>query len=447
MSFLQAMRRIALRGETDWDGWRAAARALALSDVPPEQIRWTVGATRSGIPAVEGRGFNVSRALVSLAGVVLQARDPTRFDLLYRLIWRAQAGALPLDDAADEEVRRARGLALAVRAEAHRMRTQLRYLALPEAGGVRHLGWYVPAHYVLEANARVLARRFPDLVVSILTPEGGAHWDANGLRFGAGADPEAVPDDRALAAYWRAYGSELLTSAQAGSSVPEAEELLEDPWPPDRPPVGPVVMPRGADPDVEHAAREAADCRRCPLFEPATQTVFGEGPAGARLMFVGEQPGDQEDVVGRPFVGPAGRLLDRAMAEAGIDRRAAYVTNAVKHFKFVPRGKRRIHQTPETIEIKACAFWLDVERVRLTPKLIVLLGATAARAVLARPVTIGRERGRPIRLSDTETAFVTVHPSFLLRVPDEDAKRREYRAFVEDLRKVAVLASADRRTA
>jgi DNA polymerase len=168
--------------------------------------------------------------------------------------------------------------------------------------------------------------------------------------------------------------------------------------------------------------------------------VFGEGPAGARLMFVGEQPGDQEDVIGRPFVGPAGQMLDRALEEAGIDRRAAYVTNAVKHFKFAQRGKRRLHQKPEAPEIQACRFWLDVERVRLAPSLIVLLGVTAAQAVLGRTVTITRERGRPIRLSDTETAFVTVHPSFLLRVPDEHARHREYQAFVRDLRKVAELA-------
>ncbi|MBV9118847.1 MAG: UdgX family uracil-DNA binding protein, partial [Acetobacteraceae bacterium] len=194
------------------------------------------------------------------------------------------------------------------------------------------------------------------------------------------------------------------------------------------------------DAGVEQAAGEAADCHRCPLYGPATQTVFGEGPAAARTMFVGEQPGDQEDVVGRPFVGPAGQVLSRALLEAGIDRRTVYVTNAVKHFKFVQRGKRRMHQTPDVAEVKACGFWLDVERVRLRPALVVLLGATAARAVLGRAVTIGRERGRPIRLSETETAFVTVHPSFLLRVPDEAAREREYAAFVEDLRRVAGLA-------
>jgi uracil-DNA glycosylase len=432
------MRHVTLDGETDFAGWRRAAREMALAGVPPEEVRWLIqGEHQPGHAEAKG-SFSVPRALVTLASLAIQARDPERFDLLYRLVWRAQAGVLDLEDRSDQEARRARGLALAVRAEAHRMRAQLRYLH----GGNRFIGWYRPAHYVLEANGQLLSRRFPEQAVSILTPEGSAHWDQDGLRFGPGADAAAVPDDAGLEAYWRSYGGDLLDAARPGTSIPEAEPLVEDPWPPDRAPIGPVVLATGTDGTVEQAAGEAADCQRCPLYAPATQTVFGEGPVAAGAMFVGEQPGDQEDVVGRPFVGPAGQLLNRAMLEAGIDRRVVYVTNAVKHFKFVQRGKRRMHQTPETAEVKACGFWLDVERVRLRPALVVLLGATAARAVLGRAVTIGRERGRPIRLSETETAFVTVHPSFLLRVPDEDARHREYKAFVEDLRHVAALMAA-----
>ena len=430
------MRQVALGGETDFAGWRQAARELALAGVPPEEVGWTVGGEGEPDRATAKGSFSVPRALVTLAGLAIQAREPRRFDLLYRLVWRAQAGALDLDDRSDSEVRQVRGLALAVRAEAHRMRGQLRYLH----AGDRFVGWYRPAHHVLEANGQLLSQQFPDRPVSVLTPEGSAHWDEAGLRFGPGADAAAVPDDAGLDAYWRTYGGDLLDRARPGTSVPAAEPLVEDAWPPERPPIGPVVLATGADTGVQQAAGEAADCHRCPLYGPATQTVFGEGPTGARTMFVGEQPGDQEDVVGRPFVGPAGQVLSRALLEAGIDRRTVYVTNAVKHFKFVQRGKRRMHQTPDVAEVKACGFWLDVERVRLRPTLVVLLGATAARAVLGRAVTIGRERGRPIRLSETETAFVTVHPSFLLRVPDEAAREREYAAFVEDLRRVAGLA-------
>lgn len=198
----------------------------------------------------------------------------------------------------------------------------------------------------------------------------------------------------------------------------------------------PVAVP--ADTALAQAAADAAACRRCALWEHATQTVFGEGPADAPLMLVGEQPGDQEDLAGKPFVGPAGQLLDRALAEASIDRRLVYVTNAVKHFKFALRGKRRIHQKPDTGEIVACRFWLDIERAEIRPRVIVLLGATAARAVFNRAVTISRERGRPFALPDA-TGLVTVHPSYLLRLPDEASKRREYAAMVADLCVAAAL--------
>jgi DNA polymerase len=239
-----------------------------------------------------------------------------------------------------------------------------------------------------------------------------------------------------LARWWQAHHVRLWRDARTGTSIPEAEPLDEAPRSPDRPSLGAVTLPVHADPQIVEAIGSAAGCHRCTLHRAATQTVFGEGPEGASVMFVGEQPGDQEDVIGRPFVGPAGQMLDRAMDEAGIDRRMIYVTNAVKHFKFTMRGRRRLHQSPEAPEIQACRFWLDVERVQLRPKLLVLMGGTAARAVLGRPVTIGRERGRPFRMEDGQLAFITVHPSFLLRVPDEDARAREYRAFVRDLQEV-----------
>jgi DNA polymerase len=312
------------------------------------------------------------------------------------------------------------------------MRTAIRFM---EAEPALFLGWYAPVHRVLEANAQLMARRFADTAFSILSPDGSAHWDRSELRFAAGLD-HPPRDDEALRRWWHSHHARLLREAKPGTSIPEAEALDESPRPPDRPPGGPVELPHGADAELAEAAREAGTCHRCHLYQAATQTVFGEGPAGARVMFVGEQPGDQEDVIGRPFVGPAGQIMDRAMEEAGIDRRTMYVTNAVKHFKFTPRGKRRIHQTPETMEITACRFWLDVERVQVKPALVVLMGATAARAVLQRPVTIGRERGRPFKLAEGQMGFITVHPSFLLRVPDADAKAREYRAFVQDLRTI-----------
>ncbi len=178
---------------------------------------------------------------------------------------------------------------------------------------------------------------------------------------------------------------------------------------------------------------EAAQCRRCPLYRNATQTVFGEGASHAAIVFVGEQPGDQEDVQGKPFVGPAGRLFDRALAEAGIAREETYVTNAVKHFKFERRGKKRLHKRPDRREVEACRWWLRVEIDLIRPKLIVALGATAAYALAGRAITINKVRGKPLELMGHH-GLVTVHPSLVLRMPDQTARRLEYRKFIADLR-------------
>lgn len=191
-----------------------------------------------------------------------------------------------------------------------------------------------------------------------------------------------------------------------------------------------------ADTTIAALAEEAALCRRCDLYRHATQTVFGEGPPDARIVMVGEQPGDQEDLQGRPFVGPAGRLLDRALETAGIDRREVYVTNAVKHFKFEPRGKWRMHKTPDRPEIEACKWWLDRELKVVKPELVVALGGTAGLAMFGRPVRVLSERGR---ISDDPRGFrlmLTVHPSMVLRVPDAE-KERAFNDLVRDLRKVA----------
>jgi uracil-DNA glycosylase len=181
---------------------------------------------------------------------------------------------------------------------------------------------------------------------------------------------------------------------------------------------------------------EARDCRRCDLFKCGTQTVFGEGPLDAKLLFVGEQPGDQEDLAGRPFVGPAGQLFDTLLAEAGVDRSQTYVTNAVKHFKFVQRGKRRIHSKPDAGEIHACRFWLEHERELVRPQVTVALGATAARSLVGKVVTIGKVRGSPIELEDGSECWVTVHPSFLLRIPGAARRRAERDRFIGDMKRV-----------
>ena len=187
---------------------------------------------------------------------------------------------------------------------------------------------------------------------------------------------------------------------------------------------------------LDEVRREAAACEACGLFRHATQTVFGEGAADARVMLVGEQPGDREDLAGKPFVGPAGQLLDRALVEAGVDRGTVWVTNAVKHFKFTQRGKRRLHQKPDRGEILACRRWLERELELLAPELVVALGATAAQALLGRTVTISKERGHWRELEAKRRLLVTVHPSYLLRIEDDEAQEREYQRFVDDLRRI-----------
>lgn len=189
-------------------------------------------------------------------------------------------------------------------------------------------------------------------------------------------------------------------------------------------------------------ARAIDSCTRCPLYCDASRAVPGEGPLGAPLMLVGEQPGDREDETGRPFVGPAGQLLDRALGEVGIDRQACYVTNAVKHFKFRIRGKRRIHQSPSTGEISQCRWWLDQEIALVKPKIVVALGASAARAMLQRQATISKLRGTELALPTGGRGFVTVHPSYLLRLPDPESKGQEYDAFRRDLERAAEAAAA-----
>lgn len=180
--------------------------------------------------------------------------------------------------------------------------------------------------------------------------------------------------------------------------------------------------------------REALECRACPLWAPATQTVFGEGPKNAPILLIGEQPGDQEDLAGRPFIGPAGKILDRALADAGLDRSRAYVTNAVKHFKFEPRGKRRLHKKPTVGEIRACAPWLEGELTLVAPKIVVMLGASAAQAMLGRSASVMKQRGRVFDLPGGRHGLVTVHPSYLLRLQGGDERHEAYQDFVKDLK-------------
>jgi probable DNA metabolism protein len=469
------MHAVVLPGETDFSGFRAVARDLLARAVPPERVAFSVkdgtapdlfaGAAEPLPPPVPAAPLAVPRSFLTLAETVVLHRDPERFARLYRLVWRLRTEPQLMRVAVDPDVAGLEAMAKAVRRDAHKMRAFVRFRRSELAGEPWFVAWFEPDHRIVAANAPFFMRRFASMRWSILTPDASVHWDGEGLAFGPGSRRADAPTDDALEALWRGYYANIFNPARlkVGAmraempekywrNLPEAplirpliaearrrsEEMVETgpsaPNPrPHRPHAVAVAAPAEAG-TLDALAAEAAGCRACPLWEPATQTVFGEGREDAPLLFVGEQPGDQEDIAGRPFVGPAGKLFDRALAEAGVDRDDAYVTNAVKHFKFVPRGKRRIHQKPSTGEVRACEPWLKREIALVRPRLIVALGATAALSVLGRPVPVGKSRGRIIEGPDGTAVLVTVHPSYLLRLPDAAAKAAEYAAFVDDLR-------------
>ncbi len=470
------MQVVRLASETDFAGWRTAARSLRASGVPPEEAFWTVDGDlfSAGTPAApegsSGGAFSVPRDFIDLADRVILHRSDERFALLYRLLWRLQREPALMKIVSDPDVARARDFAKNVNRAAHKMKAFVRFrLATDEDGAEAYVAWFEPAHRVTEATAPFFARRFTNMRFSILTPDACAHWDMKALAFTAGADPADAPREDALEEYWRTYYASVFNPARLKVGTMQKEmpkrywrNLPEAGLIPEmiaRAESRTVDMVRQAPsvPDrriVRAALRESRDapydrnppstleeinagvdvCRRCDLWRDATQGVPGAGPVRARLMFVGEQPGDQEDLAGAPFVGPAGQVLDKALAAAGVPRDETYVTNAVKHFKHELRGKRRIHKTPNTSEVSACRWWLESERRIVRPKVIVALGGSAALSVFGKPVTVGKMRQQAVPLSGETQGVVTYHPSYLLRLPDAEAKKAAYAQFVEDLR-------------
>jgi DNA polymerase len=458
------MRDVNLAHEEDFDGWRAAARALVLEGIAPDRVTWRVGSALPDLfgggvpPADAGPAFSVPRNFVALARAVICHADGERFALLHAMLARLRHEPGVIKDAADPMTRRLALMAQAVRRDIHKMRAFVRFREVGEGEARRFVAWFEPTHHIVRTNADFFARRFTNMAWSILTPEQCVHWDGEALSFTPGATRDAAPADDPVEAIWGSYYAAIFNPARLKPGM-MMKEMPKKYWAnmPETALIPELIagaQRREADMVAASAGRsgansaasldalreEAATCTRCHLHRNATRTVFGQGPVDAPLMLVGEQPGDQEDLAGRPFVGPAGQLLDRALEEAGVDRARAYVTNAVKHFKFEQRGKRRIHAKPETPEIEACRWWLDQERALIRPAVTIALGVTAARALLGRTVTIERTRGAPIPLADGGECWVTVHPSFLLRLPDRDRAEQEYRRFVSDLRAAAAAA-------
>ena len=455
---------VTLAAPDDFDGWRAAVRGLVQAAVVPADVTWQIegecGDLLAGAaaPGPTSAAFKVPKAFIDLARRVICHADPERFALLHDLLARMRTEPELFNDAADALVHRITRMDQSIRRDVHKMRAFVRFREFPdpEVGGKgeRFAAWFEPEHHIVRLNAPFFVRRFTAMHWSILTPEVCAHWDTDDLSFTAGTVRSEAPGVDPLEATWTTYYASIFNPARLKVKA-MTTEMPKKYWKnlPEAALVPGLIAgatarmttmlddSSNAPTTLDALRAEASACTRCPLYAPATQTVFGEGPADAALMFVGEQPGDQEDLAGHPFVGPAGQMFNRALADAGVDRARSYVTNAVKHFKFVPRGKRRIHEKPNTSEIVACNFWLELERKELRPVLTVMMGATAVRAVLGRAVPITRERGKAIALDGNNQGFITVHPSYLLRLPDEESKAREWTLFVQDLRTIAALAA------
>ena len=446
---------ICLARADDYEGWRDAARALALADVPPEAVSWQVageagdlfgGSGSDPLPARGRAPFSVPKRFLDLAEIVVLHSDPQRFALLYAMLLRLREQPHAIDDEADPLRRRLALLAKEVRRDIHKMRAFVRFREIDGA----YVAWFEPAHHIVRANAGFFARRFATMRWSILTPELSIHWNGQSLSEAPGATRAQAPGGDPVEDLWKGYYAAIFNPARLKigtmvkemprrywANMPETAlipELVAGAQARETHMVERIVTGGNAKKAWEALREEAAHCTRCGLYKCATQTVFGEGPVDADVMIVGEQPGDQEDLAGKPFVGPAGQMLDRALAEAGVDRSRAYVTNAVKHFKFEPRGKRRIHSKPNAGEISACRWWIDQERAIIAPKKVVMLGTTAIHSLMGKSLTLSSQRGRDLMLPDGGTARATIHPSFLLRMPDRSRAEAEFAMFVEDLK-------------
>lgn len=454
----------------DFDSWRAAARDLLQREVPPERVIWGDGpqgalfatpmnerpASGSAAPAAR-----VPKSFLEGAEIVCDHADRDRFGLLYRLLWKLSHGApRVLDDPLDPDTARLRKMQREVREEEHRMHAFVRFRQTQAPDGTAQLvAWYAPAHPVLARVAPFFARRYPALNWTLMTPTATAHWDGHELSFGPGAPSESAPRQDQIDSLFLSYYEHVFNPARSNvpvmnrhltsrirAQLPEgiaskrlAREAPERVAKMNAKPSSAASALRPEARDLDSIAAAAGHCRACPIGEHATQTVFGEGPRAARVMLVGEQPGDEEDLQGRPFVGPAGRLLDELLAQAGLARSEIYVTNAVKHFKFerLPK-KRRLHSRPLRSEVEACRAWLLAEVEAVRPEIILCLGATAAQSFCGPQFRIQRDRGKPTSTPWAPFFLATYHPSALLRASDEAARVRMQAEFLADLKLVRV---------
>ena len=472
---------VRLEGETDFAGFRAHARALLAAATPPDSVQWSTQAGNADLfsevaiaPAVAHAAvpLAVPASFLALCESVVLHRDPQRFALLYRLLWRLAREPALRHDPLDADMLRARDMARAVGRDIHKMRAFVRFRQVEDGdpAGPLHVAWFEPEHHIARANAPWFMRRFAQMRWAILTPDCCAQWRPGGaLEFSPGvARDQAPPADAGeqlwltyyrsifnparlkLAMmqkemprkYWRNLPEASLIASLAAQAQERSGAMIEQaPTTAARrftrlPPAVVAQLPESPIDSLPALRAATQRCRQCPIGACATQAVNGEGPLAPALMFVGEQPGDQEDLQGRPFVGPAGQLFDRALARLQLPRETVFVSNAVRHFKFELRGRRRIHKTPGQQEAMACAQWLEQEIGLVRPRALVALGATAARSLLGRPVAVTKERGRWLQRADGMQVLVTLHPSALLRM-ETQLQDTAFEEFVADLGKAA----------
>lgn len=445
--------------------WREQARGCLARASPPRTVDFRDLDAPPELFAVDdpsrepsaNASFRVAKKFLGLAETVSYHRDRQRWNLLYRVLWRLTHGETNvLDLVIDPDVARLLAMEKAVRRDAHKMKAFVRFRRVTLEREEHFIAWHRPDHRIVRMTAPFFARRFPEMRWSILTPDESVSWDLSSLTYGPGVPSSEAPPPDMLEDLWRAYYASTFNPARINLPMMRKEMPVRH-WPTlpetalipqmlaDAPlrvsrmmarAEGSAVsaadfIPSGAD---WLALREAAaSCRGCDLCQHATQTVFGEGPPDARVVLIGEQPGDQEDRTGRPFVGPAGEVLDVALADAGIDRTTVYVTNAVKHFKYEPRGKARLHKKPNVRETIACRPWLLAELELIQPKVIVCLGATAAQSVIGRDFRIHQRRGEVVATELCRQTIATYHPASILRVPNRTDRDRLREALVADL--------------
>ncbi len=454
------------------EAWRALARRAISHRIPPDQIDWQgSGNLFAGAPLPAEAGpheARVPQAFLRLAGSVLWHSAPERFHLLYEALWRLDQGEGAPLSAADPLGHRLGRMAKAVGRDIHKMHAFVRFRELPAKGERRSFGaWFEPAHHTLEPGSTFFVKRFADMDWLIATPGLIARYEAGRLSYEPGGQRPDLPDD-ASEALWATYFANIFNPARIKlgamraempkkywKNLPETrhipamladaearvERMREAGATQPRPGAGTVSTryratmsaPAEQPGSLEEARGAALQCRRCGLCEAATQTVWGEGDPNARLMLVGEQPGDQEDLAGRPFVGPAGRLLREAMREAELDPDSVWLTNAVKHFKFKPRGKRRIHQKPDRSEIEHCRWWVGLELALIRPHLALALGATAAFALTGDSRPLAPRRGTIETGLHGGPVLLTWHPSHILRLPDRAGQARLRQELEADL--------------